>query len=108
MVCVRRGTAMKTPKKASESDHSSSCPGLKVMAPDGGFCADVIIPSAGMMPTRPAGSSTPNTSQCVPLYHPGLLGAYHAMLDVIIPSAGMMPTRPAHSDSPNKLTLCAA
>ena len=54
MVCVRRGTAMKTPKNASPRDQSSSFPGDSTIGPNGGFCPGVIMPSAGMMPTRPA------------------------------------------------------
>ena len=53
MVCVRRGTAINTPKKASPRDHSSSCPGDSTIGPNGGFCRGVIIPSAGIIPTNP-------------------------------------------------------
>ena len=53
-VWVRRGTAMKTPRKASASDHSISCHQGNTIGPPAGFCCLFIMPSAGTMPTSPA------------------------------------------------------
>jgi hypothetical protein len=54
MVWVRRGTAQKTPRNAKARDHSTSCPYDSMTGPSGGFCSTVIIPIAGMTPTKPA------------------------------------------------------
>ncbi len=53
MVWVRRGTAQKTPRNAKARDHSTSCPYDSMTGPSGGFCSTVIIPIAGMTPTKP-------------------------------------------------------
>ena len=45
---------MKTPRKASASDHSISCHQGNTMGPPAGFCCLFIMPSAGTMPTSPA------------------------------------------------------
>ena len=58
-VCVRRGTAMKTPKKASARDHSISFHQGKTMGPPAGFCSFVRMPKAGTIPTSPAHGSMP-------------------------------------------------
>lgn len=55
-VWVRKGTAIKTPRKASASDHSISCHQGNTIGPPAGFCCLFIIPSAGTMPTSPARS----------------------------------------------------
>ena len=54
MVWVRRGTAQKTPKNAKARDHRTSCPYDSTTGPSGGFCSTVMIPIAGITPTKPA------------------------------------------------------
>lgn len=54
MVWVRRGTAQKTPRNAKARDHRTSCPYDSMTGPSGGFCSTVIIPIAGITPTKPA------------------------------------------------------
>lgn len=43
MVCVRSGTAMKTPKNASAAAHASSCPVDNSTGPCGGFSSGVSL-----------------------------------------------------------------
>ncbi len=58
-VCVRRGTAMKTPRNASARDHSISFHHGKMMGPPAGLCSFVRMPKAGTIPTSPAHASMP-------------------------------------------------
>ncbi|KAA6425646.1 MAG: hypothetical protein FRX49_04543 [Trebouxia sp. A1-2] len=54
MVWVRRGTAQKTPRNAKARDHRTSCPYDSMTGPSGGFWSTVMIPMAGITPTKPA------------------------------------------------------
>ena len=55
MVWVRRGTAQKTPRNAKARDQSTSWPYDRMTGPSGGFCSFVMMPMAGITPTRPVG-----------------------------------------------------
>lgn len=53
IVWVRSGTAQKTPRKAKASDQSTSWPYDRMTGPSGGFCSVVMMPMAGITPTKP-------------------------------------------------------
>jgi hypothetical protein len=70
---VRSGTAMKTPKNASATDHSSSCLVFSTTGPYGGFSSGVSLPCASPTQQSTAASPHPGHWRLPKLHGAGLL-----------------------------------